>query len=84
MHLATLRDAVERAKADEARLAAHTLKSNGATFGATSFSEVCRELEAAAKSGELGGPALELVDRAELEWERARDALVRVSAGARG
>ena len=44
---------------DEVRRAAHTLKSNGATFGATRFSELCRELEVQAKAGDLtGAPAL--------------------------
>jgi HPt (histidine-containing phosphotransfer) domain-containing protein len=82
--LATLRNAVERAEADEARLAAHTLKSNGDTFGASSFRDVCRELEAASTRGELGDAAIALVERAEREWERARDALVRVGPGGSG
>jgi HPt (histidine-containing phosphotransfer) domain-containing protein len=44
---------------NEVRRAAHTLKSNGATFGATRFSELCRELEVQAKTGDLtGAPAL--------------------------
>ena len=38
---------------DEVRRAAHTLKSNGATFGATRFAELCRELEEQAKAGDL-------------------------------
>jgi HPt (histidine-containing phosphotransfer) domain-containing protein len=79
--LAALRHAVEQAEADEARLAAHTLKSNGANFGAIAFTEVCRELEAASTRGELGGDATALVERAELEWERTRDALGRVGPG---
>ncbi|MGH2743698.1 MAG: response regulator [Thermoleophilaceae bacterium] len=51
--MATLRGAVERGDADEAQRAAHTLKSNGATFGAQPFSEHCRELEALGRRGEL-------------------------------
>lgn len=83
--LATLRHAVEQGEGNEARLAAHTLKSNGATFGASSFTDVCRELEATSTRGELGGDAASaLVEQAELEWERARDALVRVRAGGTG
>jgi HPt (histidine-containing phosphotransfer) domain-containing protein len=82
--LATLRNAVERAEADEARLAAHTLKSNGDTFGATSFRDLCRELEAASTRGELGDATTALVEQAELEWERVRDALARVGAGGTG
>ena len=83
--LATLRSAVEQGEAGEARLAAHTLKSNAATFGAISLTDVCRELEAASTSGGLGGEAATaLVEQAELEWERARDALARVGAGGTG
>lgn len=52
---------------DEVRRAAHTLKSNGATFGATRFSESCRELEALARDGNLGG-APELADRIDAEY----------------
>jgi histidine phosphotransfer protein HptB len=51
---------------DEVRRAAHTLKSNGATFGATRFSKLCRDLEEQAKAGDLtGAPAL----AAEIESE---------------
>jgi HPt (histidine-containing phosphotransfer) domain-containing protein len=43
------------------RRAAHTLKSNGATFGATRFSELFRELEVLAKAGDLtAAPALSI------------------------
>lgn len=75
--LATLRSAVAHGDAEEARRVAHTLKSNGATFGARSFTEVCRELEAAAKLAELDGAAA-LVERAEREWEGVRNVLDRV------
>src|SRR3954454_13402015 len=53
---------------DEVRRAAHTLKSNGATFGATPFAELCRELEELAKTGDLAGAA-ELAGRIEAEYE---------------
>jgi len=52
---------------DEVRRAAHTLKSNGATFGATHFAELCRELEEQAKTGDLTA-ASELADRIEAEY----------------
>jgi HPt (histidine-containing phosphotransfer) domain-containing protein len=52
---------------DEVRRAAHTLKSNGATFGAKRFSEQCRELEMLAKSGDLAG-APDLAARIESEY----------------
>ena len=72
--LAALRSALEEADAEAARRAAHTLKSNAATFGANALADVCRELEAAAARGELDG-AGELLEQAEQEWERARAAL---------
>jgi HPt (histidine-containing phosphotransfer) domain-containing protein len=53
--------------ADEVRRAAHTLKSNAATFGATGLSELCRELELLAKAGDLSG-ASGLAARIEAEY----------------
>jgi PAS domain S-box-containing protein len=72
--MATLRGAVERGDADTARRAAHTLKSNGATFGAGPFAELCRKLEELGRAGDLDG-APELLARAEEEWARVREAL---------
>jgi PAS domain S-box-containing protein len=70
----TLRAAVERRDAEELQRAAHTLKSNGATFGARSFSLLCRELETLGRQGELDAtPAL--LERAEDDWRRVREAL---------
>jgi HPt (histidine-containing phosphotransfer) domain-containing protein len=83
VQLAAVRSAVEQGEAAEARRAAHTLKSNAATFGATSLTDVSRELEAAAARGELDGAA-GLLEQAELEWERAGAALERVGAGGPG
>ncbi|HET6771127.1 MAG TPA: PAS domain S-box protein [Actinomycetota bacterium] len=81
--LATLRTAVEVGDADEARRGAHTLKSNAATFGASSLAELCRELEAAAKANTLGDAA-DVVTRIQTELQRvtrelrqARERLVR-------
>ena len=51
--LATLRHALAEGDATEVRRAAHTLKSNGATLGATDFAEACRTLEQQAKDGRL-------------------------------
>ena len=65
---------LRQGQADEVRRAAHTLKSNGATFGATSLSELSRQLEALARSGTLEGAA-ELIARIEAEYERVRIAL---------
>lgn len=77
--LATLRRALEQDEADEAQRAAHTLKSNGATFGAEDFSELCRELEARAKDGRLEG-AEQLVDRIDEECARLQEALAALRA----
>jgi HPt (histidine-containing phosphotransfer) domain-containing protein len=62
--LAALHRSLDEGAAGELRRTAHTLKSNGATLGAGDFSELCRELEQIAKSGELGDAA-QLVDRIE-------------------
>jgi CheY-like chemotaxis protein len=77
--LAALRRALEQDDADETRRAAHTLKSNGATFGAEAFSELCRELEARAKDGRLEG-AEQLVDRIDGEYARLQEALAALRA----
>ena len=49
------RSSLEAGEADEVRRAAHTLKSNAATFGARALAERSRELETAAKQGTLEG-----------------------------
>jgi CheY-like chemotaxis protein len=72
--VATLRRSLDDGSSEELRRAAHTLKSNGATLGATEFAELCRTLEARAKASELEG-AGELVDRVEHEYGPLRDAL---------
>ena len=72
--LATLRSALEQGDAEEARRAAHTLKSNAATFGAVDLSELCRRLEEQAKTGVLAGGD-ELVGQAEDEYGRVEAAL---------
>jgi CheY-like chemotaxis protein len=72
--MTTLRAAVERGDAEEAMRAAHTLKSNGATFGAQPFAKLCRELEALGRSGRLDA-ADALVEQAEEEWGRVRESL---------
>jgi PAS domain S-box-containing protein len=78
--IATLRTAIERGDADDARRLAHTLKSNGATFGAHTVSKLCRELEALCQLGRLSeAPAL--LERVEEEWQRMRGALEAVRAG---
>jgi HPt (histidine-containing phosphotransfer) domain-containing protein len=56
--VATARAGLENGDPAEVRRAAHTLKSNAATFGAHGLAESSRELEEAAKRGALDdGPA---------------------------
>jgi CheY-like chemotaxis protein/HPt (histidine-containing phosphotransfer) domain-containing protein len=74
------RRGLQHGQTDEVRRAAHTLKSNGATFGASSLSELSRQLEALARSGILEG-ADELIARIDAEYERVRIALETVREG---
>jgi HPt (histidine-containing phosphotransfer) domain-containing protein len=47
--------------------AAHTLKANGRTFGATVLARVSEEIETAARGGDLG-PASARVDELDASW----------------
>jgi len=71
---ADLRQAIEREDAAAVRLAAHSLKSNADSFGATVFGDLCRELEAQAKAGQLEG-AGEMVALMEAEYGTVKAAL---------
>jgi HPt (histidine-containing phosphotransfer) domain-containing protein len=63
--------------------AAHTLKSNGFTFGAHRLGELCQELEATAREGRLGD-AEPIAGLVAAEWASVRPALeeLRVTATA--
>jgi PAS domain S-box-containing protein len=65
---------LQQGQVDEVRRAAHTLKSNGATFGAMTFSELSRALESLARSGTLEGMT-DLIAGIEAEYEPVRIAL---------
>jgi signal transduction histidine kinase/DNA-binding response OmpR family regulator/PAS domain-containing protein len=56
------------------RRVAHSLKSNGADFGAGEFSALCKELEHLTKGGSLEGAA-ELVGQIRAEYPRVEAAL---------
>jgi len=75
--LATLHHALEEGDTAEVRRAAHTLKSNGATLGATEFAGLCRALEQQAKDGRLKeAPGLVArIDEERGSLERALEAL---------
>ena len=68
--LAELRNAQQAASAERFRRAAHSLKSNGATFGATRLAAMARELE----QGGLAADAASL-DAIEAEQLRVAAAL---------
>jgi len=78
--LAELRSAQAQGDADSFRRAAHSLKSNGNTFGASKLAAMARELE-------LGGmnadPALDLeaIAALEAEYTRAATALKELCSG---
>jgi HPt (histidine-containing phosphotransfer) domain-containing protein len=55
------------------------MKSNAAAFGATRLEGLCRELEAAAKSGSLVG-GRDLLDRIEAELGRVTVELEEIHA----
>jgi HPt (histidine-containing phosphotransfer) domain-containing protein len=69
-----IREAILQSDAAKLDLAAHTLKSMSATFGATTFTQICKELE---KMGETGAIAVSpmLSDRLESEYQRVTAAL---------
>jgi len=72
--LADMRQALAQGDAAGLRLAAHSLKSNSADFGAMTLSGICRELEGIGKAGALIG-ADELISQAEAEYEGVKAAL---------
>ncbi len=73
--VAAARRGLEAGDADEVRRAAHTLKSNAATFGANELADRSSRLEAAAKGGSLDDGAAQL--------EAIEDELGRVHAALR-
>ena len=74
--LAELRAAQAAGAADEFRRAAHSLKSNGHTFGALRLGEMARALEL----GGLGADAAP-IDALQAEYERAAAALQELARG---
>jgi histidine phosphotransfer protein HptB len=77
--LATLHTALEAGSADEFRRAAHSLKSNSASFGAMQLSKMCKELEDMGKTGTQDGAGPKIA-HAEEEYARVRAALESVTA----
>jgi HPt (histidine-containing phosphotransfer) domain-containing protein len=75
--LAELNQYIEGGDAAGVHRMAHSLKSNGADFGATTFSNLCKELEMMAKSGALDGAA-ELAAKIVTEYAKVEMALAAV------
>jgi CheY-like chemotaxis protein/HPt (histidine-containing phosphotransfer) domain-containing protein len=70
----TMRRALGGNDVDSFRRAAHSLKSNAASFGAMTLSNLARDLEVLAKSGSLDGAAVRVEHLAD-ECERVTRAL---------
>jgi HPt (histidine-containing phosphotransfer) domain-containing protein len=83
--LETLRGALDQADAQQLRRAAHTLKSNGRVFGATTLAELCQQLEAIVKKETLAQAedgylrAAELLGRIEGEYASVERALQEIT-----
>jgi HPt (histidine-containing phosphotransfer) domain-containing protein len=72
--LAEMHRALGADDADLFRREAHSLKSNGATFGAGNLAALAKELEMMAKAGSLEGAAAKLT-QLEAEYALVRDEL---------
>src|SRR5262245_32274693 len=72
--VAAARRGLDEGDAEEVRRAAHTLKSNAATFGANELADRSRRLENAAKAGELDD-GVASIDSVADELERVHAAL---------
>jgi CheY-like chemotaxis protein len=72
--LAELERSFENGDAAGVHRVAHSLKSNGADFGAIAFSDLCKELEMMGRDGMIDD-AGELVAQIETEYGRVKDAL---------
>jgi HPt (histidine-containing phosphotransfer) domain-containing protein len=73
--LAELDEFVAGGDAAGVRRVAHSLKSNGADFGATTFSNLCKELEMMGKEGAIDGAA-DLTADIAAEYRKVKAALV--------
>jgi HPt (histidine-containing phosphotransfer) domain-containing protein len=72
--IAELRSALSAHDSEVFRRAAHSLKSNGATFGAHQLADLARELEALGKEGRLEGLESR-VDELETVYRKVVDEL---------
>jgi CheY-like chemotaxis protein len=72
--------ALQQKNAQDLRRAAHTLKSNGATFGAVMLSTVAKQLEQLGREGQFEGAA-ELIERAGREFVKAKTEIEKLRIG---
>src|SRR4029078_6966829 len=78
--LAELRRAFDAGDADAFRRTAHSLKSNGNTFGACAFAAMARELELGGMTPVQAGPGKPL-DALASEYARVASALTELQRG---
>jgi len=78
--LSQMRRSAANGEAETLRRAAHTLKSSSRDFGAVRLSELCRELEAMGKAGNLAGAA-DLAAQVETEYVQVQAELETVRTG---
>ena len=74
--LRRLRDAVATGDAEAVWRTAHGLKSSSGNLGAQRLAALCKTLEERGRKGQLDDAA-ELMEAVELQYQRARDALLR-------
>jgi HPt (histidine-containing phosphotransfer) domain-containing protein len=74
--IAGMRSSVDAGNSAELRRAAHSLKSNSATFGAMALADICQRLEELGKSGVVDGVDT-LVAQCATEYDRVEQALRR-------
>jgi len=72
--------ALQQKNAQDLRRAAHTLKSNGATFGAMMLSTLAKQLEQLGREGQFEGVA-ELIEQAGHEFVKAKTELEKFRIG---
>jgi HPt (histidine-containing phosphotransfer) domain-containing protein len=80
VQIAAMQSALAAGQAEDLRRAAHSMKSNSASFGALALSRICKELEESGKAGLLEGVGVRLTQMAA-EYEKARLALEAVRGG---
>ena len=69
-----MREGVDQSKAADLRIAAHSLKSNSADFGAEALRELCKQAELLGQEGKLEG-ADSLVSQAASVYVAVESAL---------